>query len=128
MMYGIIELWDNAAVLAALGGLISALRVAANSPNKGLRAKVWDVAVSVVMAVGAAEYLVGSEVPRLSLVVGLVAGGVCDSLLDAIRALSPKAAGGLVEGWLGKFGYTRPPEPEPVRAELPEEPPDEGNV
>lgn len=117
-MRWIAELWDNAAVLAALGGLIASLRVAANSPNKPLREKVWNVAVSVLAAVGAAEYLVGGEVPRLSLVVGLVAGGVCDSLLDAIRALSPKAAGSLVEGWLGKFGYAKKPPDEP-----PEQPP-----
>lgn len=116
-MRWIMDLWDNAAVLAALGGLIASLRVAANTPNKPLRQKVWNVAVSVLAAVGAAEYLVGGEVPRLSLVVGLVAGGVCDSVLDAIRALSPKAAGGLVEGWLGKFGYTKKPQ------EPPDEPP-----
>lgn len=116
-MRWIAELWNNAAVLAALGGLIAALRVAANSPNKTLREKVWNVAVSVVLAVGAAEYLVGGQVPRLSLVVGLVAGGVCDSVLDAIRALSPRAAGGLVEGWLARFGYTKKPQ------EPPDEPP-----
>lgn len=106
-------LWNSPALLAAAGGLTAAVRVAANSPSKSLHAKLWDISAAVVLAVGLAEYLAGSEVPRLSLVVGLVAGGVCDSVLDAVRALSPKAAGVLVDGWLAKFGYSRKPNEPP---------------
>lgn len=94
-------------MLAALGGLAAALRVAANSPDKSLREKVWNVAVAVVLAVSLAEYATPSDAPRLSLAVGLAAGSVCDSLLDAARALSPRAAGGLLDALLAKFGYSR---------------------
>lgn len=101
------NLWNSAAALAVLGGLVAAVRVAANSPRVSLRSKLWNVAAAVMLSVGLAEYLTSSEVPRLSLVIGLVSGSVADSLLDALRALSPKMAGGVVDVVLGKFGYAR---------------------
>lgn len=105
------ELWSNPALLAAVSALLASVRVAINHPARSLSAKLCDIAVAVVLGAALAEYATPAEAPRLSLLVGLVAGGVCDSVLAAVRALSPKAAGVLVEGWLAKFGYTkRPPD------------------
>ncbi|QMT41229.1 hypothetical protein [Neisseria shayeganii] len=107
------ELWSNPALLAAVSALLASVRVAINHPARSLSAKLCDIAVAVVLGAALAEYATPAEAPRLSLLVGLVAGGVCDSVLDAVRALSPKAAGILVDGWLAKFGYSRKPNEPP---------------
>lgn len=114
-------LWGNPVLLAAVGGLIAALRVAAGTSGKGAPAKAFDVVVAVLLAMGLAEYLTPAGMPRMSLVVGLIAGGVCDSALDAVRSLTPKAAGGLVDGWLGKLGGKTADVPAPVEVEPVEE-------
>lgn len=107
------EFWSNTALLAAASALLASARVAVNNPSRSLSSKLCDVAVAVVFGAALAEYATPAEAPRLSLLVGLVAGGVCDSALDAVRALSPKAAGVLVDGWLAKFGYSRKPNEPP---------------
>lgn len=95
--------------LAAYGGFISALRAAIKDPNKGLPEKVLDVVVAVVMAVSVAEYCVPSAAPKMAMVVGLIAGSLGGYLMDAFQALAPNFAAGLLDGILGKFGYTRKP-------------------
>ena len=97
--------------LAAYGGFVSALRAAIKDPNKGLPEKVLDVVVGVVMAVSVAEYYVPSAAPKMAMVVGLIAGSFGGYLMDACQALSPNLAAGILDGILGKFGYShRPPD------------------
>lgn len=95
--------------LAAYGGFVSSLRAALKDPSKGRAEKVLDVVVGVVMAVSVAEYYVPGGAPKTALAVGLIAGSFGGYLMDACQALSPNLAAGILDGILGKFGYSRRP-------------------
>lgn len=118
-------LWDfftGVTALAVYGGLVSAAR-AAYKAKKPLPEKLLDVLVGMVMAGAVGDYFVPDGAPKMALFVGLVAGSLGGYLMDAVQALSPTLALGIIDGVLGKFGYRRntdavPPTPaEPMDEE-----------
>ena len=113
------SIFTSVTALAVYGGLVSSLRAAVKA-RKPTAEKALDVVVGMVMAASMAEYFVPSNAPKVAMFVGLIAGSFGGYLMDAIQALSPKLADGILEGVLGRFGYRRQPEAQPVI--IPDEP------
>nr|DAN93747.1 MAG TPA: holin [Caudoviricetes sp.] len=100
------EIFTGVTALAVYGGLVSAFR-AAYKAKKPFTEKVLDVLVGAVMAGAVGESFLLADSPKSALFVGLIAGSLGGYLLDAVQALSPTMAMGIIDGALAKFGYRR---------------------
>ena len=105
-------LWGEPTALASLGALVAGVRISVGKRDKPALSRVVDLVAAIVMGAGVADYATPDTAPRVALAVGLIAGSVCDTLLDAFRALSPGAATSITEGVLSKFGYAKKSEKE----------------
>lgn len=112
----LLTLLGDEAALAALGGLVSALRVAVSTSDRHLAVKLFDVCVATLCAMSAADYLTPDDVPKLALGIGLVTGSMTDKVLDTARGLAPDVTGGLVQTALEKLGLVKkqPQQQEPT--------------
>ena len=110
-------------LLAVVGAFIGSLRVAMRAKDKSTSAKCGDLIAALFLSLAVVDDLTPKDMPRLALMVGIVAGTMCDVLLDSARALSPSTAGGILDLVLGKLGYQRQPSAPPVVVADDDEPP-----
>ena len=101
-------------LLAVVGAFVGSLRVAMRAKDKSMAAKCGDLIAALFLSLAVVDDLTPKDMPRLALMVGIVAGTMCDVLLDSARALSPDTAGGILDFVLGKLGYHRQPAAPPV--------------
>lgn len=110
-------------LLAVVGAFVGSLRVAMRAKDKSTSAKCGDLIAALFLSLAVVDDLTPKDMPRLALMVGIVAGTMCDVLLDSARALSPSTAGGILDLVLGKLGYQRQPSAPPVVVADDDEPP-----
>lgn len=112
-------------LLAVVGAFVGSLRVSMRAKDKSMAAKCGDLIAALFLSLAVVDDLTPKDMPRLALMVGILAGTMCDVLLDSARALSPDTAGGILDFVLGKLGYHRQPAAEkpPVVAADDDEPP-----
>ena len=110
-------------LLAVVGAFVGSLRVAMRAKDKSTAAKFGDLIAALFLSLAVVDDLTPKDMPRLALMVGIVAGTMCDVLLDSARALSPNTAGSLLDLVLGKLGYQRQPAAPPVVVADDDEPP-----
>ena len=110
-------------MLAVVGAFVGSFRVAIKAKDKSMAAKCGDLIAALFLSLAVVDDLTPKDMPRLALMVGIVAGTMCDVLLDSARALSPGAAGGILDLVLGKLGYQRQPAAPPVVVADDDEPP-----
>jgi hypothetical protein len=110
-------------LLAVVGAFVGSLRVAMRAKDKSMAAKCGDLIAALFLSLAVVDDLTPKDMPRLALMVGIVAGTMCDVLLDSARALSPDTAGGILDFVLGKLGYHRQPAAPPVVVADDDEPP-----
>lgn len=110
-------------LLAVVGAFVGSLRVAMRAKDKSASAKCGDLIAALFLSLAVVDDLTPKDMPRLALMVGIVAGTMCDVLLDSARALSPSTAGGILDLVLGKLGYQRQPAAPPVVVADDDEPP-----
>ena len=112
-------------LLAVVGAFVGSLRVSMRAKDKRTSAKCGDLIAALFLSLAVVDDLTPKDMPRLALMVGILAGTMCDVLLDSARALSPDTAGGILDFVLGKLGYHRQPgaEKPPVAADDDEPPP-----
>ena len=108
-------------LLAVVGAFVGSLR----ANDKSMAAKCGDLIAALFLSLAVVDDLTPKDMPRLALMVGILAGTMCDVLLDSARALSPDTAGGILDFVLGKLGYHRQPAAEkpPVVVVDDDEPP-----
>jgi len=112
-------------LLAVVGAFVGSLRVSMRAKDKSMAAKCGDLIAALFLSLAVVDDLTPKDMPRLALMVGILAGTMCDVLLDSARALSPDTAGGILDFVLGKLGYHRQPTAEkpPVVVADDDEPP-----
>ena len=110
-------------LLAVVGAVVGSLRVSMRAKDKSTSAKCGDLIAALFLSLAVVDDLTPKDMPRLALMVGIVAGTMCDVLLDSARALSPSTAGGILDLVLGKLGYQRQPAAPPVVVADDDEPP-----
>lgn len=110
-------------MLAVVGAFVGSFRVAIKAKDKSMAAKCGDLIAALFLSLAVVDDLTPKDMPRLALMVGIVAGTMCDVLLDSARALSPSTAGGILDLVLGKLGYQRQPAVPPVVVADDDEPP-----
>ena len=110
-------------LLAVVGAFVGSLRVSMRAKDKSTSAKCGDLIAALFLSLAVVDDLTPKDMPRLALMVGIVAGTMCDVLLDSARALSPSTAGGILDLVLGKLGYQRQPAAPPVVVADDDEPP-----
>ena len=112
-------------LLAVVGAFVGSLRVSMRAKDKSTSAKCGDLIAALFLSLAVVDDLTPKDMPRLALMVGILAGTMCDVLLDSARALSPDTAGGILDLVLGKLGYPRQPAAEkpPVVVADDDEPP-----
>ena len=110
-------------LLAVVGAFVGSLRVSMRAKDKSTSAKCGDLIAALFLSLAVVDDLTPKDMPRLALMVGIVAGTMCDVLLDSARALSPSTAGGILDLVLGKLGYQRQPAAPPVVVVDDDEPP-----
>lgn len=112
-------------LLAVVGAFVGSLRVSMRAKDKSMAAKCGDLIAALFLSLAVVDDLTPKDMPRLALMVGILAGTMCDVLLDSARALSPDTAGGILDFVLGKLGYHRQPAAEkpPVVVDDDEPPP-----
>ena len=110
-------------LLAVVGAFVGSLRVLMRAKDKSMAAKCGDLIAALFLSLAVVDDLTPKDMPRLALMVGIVAGTMCDVLLDSARALSPSTAGGILDLVLGKLGYQRQPAVPPVVVVDDDEPP-----
>ena len=112
-------------LLAVVGAFVGSLRVSMRAKDKSMAAKCGDLIAALFLSLAVVDDLTPKDMPRLALMVGILAGTMCDVLLDSARALSPDTAGGILDFVLGKLGYHRqlPAEKPPVVVADDDEPP-----
>lgn len=112
-------------LLAVVGAFVGSLRVSMRAKDKSTSAKCGDLIAALFLSLAVVDDLTPKDMPRLALMVGILAGTMCDVLLDSARALSPDTAGGILDFVLGKMGYHRQPAAEkpPVVVADDDEPP-----
>ena len=96
-------------LLAVVGAFVGSLRVSMRAKDKSMAAKCGDLIAALFLSLAVVDDLTPKDMPRLALMVGILAGTMCDVLLDSARALSPDTAGGILDFVLGKLGYHRQP-------------------
>ena len=96
-------------LLAVVGAFVGSLRVSMRAKDKSTSAKCGDLIAALFLSLAVVDDLTPKDMPRLALMVGILAGTMCDVLLDSARALSPDTAGGILDFVLGKLGYRRQP-------------------
>lgn len=110
-------------LLAVVGAFVGSFRVAIKAKDKSMAAKCGDLIAALFLSLAVVDDLTPKDMPRLALMVGLLAGTMCDVLLDSARALSPSTAGSILDLVLGKLGYQRQPAAPPVVVADDDEPP-----
>ena len=110
-------------MLAVVGAFVGSLRVSMRAKDKSTSAKCGDLIAALFLSLAVVDDLTPKDMPRLALMVGILAGTMCDVLLDSARALSPDTAGGILDFVLGKLGYQRQPAAPPVVVADDDEPP-----
>ena len=110
-------------LLAVVGAFVGSLRVSMRAKDKSTSAKCGDLIAALFLSLAVVDDLTPKDMPRLALMVGILAGTMCDVLLDSARALSPDTAGGILDLVLGKLGYQRQPAAPPVVVADDDEPP-----
>lgn len=110
-------------LLAVVGAFVGSLRVTIKAKDKSMAAKCGDLIAALFLSLAVVDDLTPKDMPRLALMVGILAGTICDVLLDSARALSPNTAGSLLDLVLGKLGYQRQPAAPPVVVADDDEPP-----
>ena len=94
-------------MLAVYGGFVSSFRSAVKDKNKSKMLVTLDVLIGMLIATAAADYFVPQESPKLALIVGLIAGSMGGYLMDAIQAIAPNLASGIIESLASKWGYRK---------------------
>ena len=84
-------------MLAVYGGFISSFRSAIKDISKSNGVKAIDVLIGVLIATAAADYFVPVETPKLAIIVGLIAGSMGGYLMDALQAIAPNLATGIIK-------------------------------
>ena len=97
----------NITMLAVYGGLVSSFRSAVKDRDKSKLLVAIDVLTGILIATAAADYFVPRESPKLALIVGLIAGSMGGYLMDAIQAIAPNLASGIIESLASKLGYRK---------------------
>ena len=80
-------------LLAVVGAFVGSLRVSMRAKDKSTSAKCGDLIAALFLSLAVVDDLTPKDMPRLALMVGILAGTMCDVLLDSARALSPDTAG-----------------------------------
>ena len=94
-------------MLAVYGGFISSFRSAIKDTSKSNGVKAIDVIIGVLIATAAADYFVPVKTPKLAIIVGLIAGSMGGYLMDALQAIAPNLATGIIESLASKWGYRK---------------------
>ena len=97
----------SSSMLAVYGGLLSSLRTTVKDKTKSFSMSVVDTLIGVAIALVAADYFVSPEYPKLSIIIGLVAGSLGTYLMDALQAAAPNLAKGVIENFAKSFGYKK---------------------
>ena len=84
-------------MLAVYGGFVSSFRSAVKDKNKSKLLVAIDVLIGILIATAAADYFVPQESPKLALIVGLIAGSMGGYLMDALQAIAPNLATGIIK-------------------------------
>lgn len=102
----------NPTCLAVFGGIIGALRTSLKDTHKAWCIRLLDIATAAILAASTVDYFVADNFPKMALALGLVVGSIGANLIEAISALTPNIAKGLIDGILAHFGYQakRPPD------------------
>ena len=92
-------------IYALLGGAIGSLRGVAHAKNKATPwQSLFNLLSALALAAAAAERFVKPDTPLAGLFIGITAGATGGYVLDALRALTPKAVRSLVSMLLDKVG------------------------
>ena len=75
-------------MLAVVGAFVGSFRVAIKAKDKSMAAKCGDLIAALFLSLAVVDDLTPKDMPRLALMVGIVAGTMCDVLLDSARALT----------------------------------------
>lgn len=92
-------------IAGAIGGLLGAARnLKKDNVNDTIFQKIISVLIGTVFGIAAAEYFAGDLHPVISLIIGMLAGGVGGVALDVFQSTFPSLASSILEGWATKIG------------------------
>lgn len=106
MLQQILEFFSSTGFMAAIGGVVSASRVAVKDKTKSWGEKLTDISVGALMAFSVSDYFVADS-PKLVITTGLIAGTFGVVLLDQIQALSPSLASSIIDAIAERFGLRK---------------------